>query len=356
MKAISVLAVLLVLSVGGSALAASAPKVSVQADAPGWITVYYKHSSTDGALWFTLQRQDGTAIFKSAAPTGQFTDTNLKPNTAYTYRACAIYQDKAQPVCSDWVTARTQSLAPPPASYDPPAIINASVATDSISVTWGPTGTYSFIQLRIDDDRGNLGQFSVNNVANGSYVFRGLRPGVRYHVFMQGCSHSLLGSGCGSWSSGAWLSTSSPPTPLEPPGKPTIRVRAPTTQGVVSLEFSVNVAQLDASDIFTVFRNGSQVARTPPNNASGPNTWIGAYSEPVSARNTYQVCFQGYAPPGRTCSDKVIDPASRGRILWYNDATGGAQIWFMNSASRVGRATIVDETERPIAVGRPGAS
>ncbi len=352
MKAISILAGLLMLAVGGPALAASAPAVSVQADAPGWITVYYNHSATDGALWFTLQRQDSAAIFQSSAPTGQFTDTNLKPNTAYTYRACAIYQDEAQPVCSGWSTARTQPLGPPPANYDPPTIINTAVATDSISVTWGATGTYQFIQLRIDNPQGNLGQFSVKNVANGSYLFRGLQPGVRYHVFMQGCSHSLLGAGCGSWSSGVWLSTASPPTPLMPPGKPTVRVRAPTTPGVVSLDFSVNVAQLNSSDVFTVLRNGAQVARAAPTSASGP-TWSGAFSEPVTARNTYQVCFQGFSPPGKTCSDKVVDPATRGSILWYNDATGGIQIWFMSSASRVGRATIVDENARPSAIGLP---
>ena len=38
----------------------------------------------------------------------------------------------------------------------------------------------------------------------------------------------------------------------------------------------------------------------------------------------------------------------QGDILWYNAATGEAQIWFMNGSSRIGRAAIIDAVNRNI--------
>jgi hypothetical protein len=40
-------------------------------------------------------------------------------------------------------------------------------------------------------------------------------------------------------------------------------------------------------------------------------------------------------------------------IVWHNDSTGETQIWFMSGSSRVGRATVVDESGRAIMIGLP---
>ncbi len=40
-------------------------------------------------------------------------------------------------------------------------------------------------------------------------------------------------------------------------------------------------------------------------------------------------------------------------IVWYNEQTGETQIWFMNVSSRIGRATVVDEGGKAILIGLP---
>jgi hypothetical protein len=42
-------------------------------------------------------------------------------------------------------------------------------------------------------------------------------------------------------------------------------------------------------------------------------------------------------------------------IVWHNDTTNETQIWFMDGASRVGRATVRAENGGSIAVGTPWA-
>ncbi len=43
----------------------------------------------------------------------------------------------------------------------------------------------------------------------------------------------------------------------------------------------------------------------------------------------------------------------RADVLWYNSSTGETQIWFMGVSSRIGRATVTDETGKSIPIGPP---
>nr|OLE28518.1 MAG: hypothetical protein AUI36_31065 [Cyanobacteria bacterium 13_1_40CM_2_61_4] len=48
-----------------------------------------------------------------------------------------------------------------------------------------------------------------------------------------------------------------------------------------------------------------------------------------------------------------FDDDHRPDIVWHNDSTGETQIWFMNGSSRVGRATVLDESGNAILIGDP---
>lgn len=126
-----------------SANGQEAPGIITQANAPGWITVSWEHTGQD-VYYFLIQRQDVpytdnsiVNLAQSYNRTDSLTDKNLKANTVYNYRVCAVYAYSR--TCSDWVSART---LPPPtpssggssgATTPPPA--RTPLATPQITAT-----------------------------------------------------------------------------------------------------------------------------------------------------------------------------------------------------------------------------
>jgi len=90
-----------------------APRILVQANAPGWVTVSWEHTGQD-VYYFVIERQDSPytdnsvfVIAQSQNRTDSVTDKNLQANTLYKYHVCAVYA--YSPTCSDWVSVRTLS-------------------------------------------------------------------------------------------------------------------------------------------------------------------------------------------------------------------------------------------------------
>jgi hypothetical protein len=113
------LALLALGSVATSAQAQEKPIISLRANAPGWITVYWEHTGKD-VYYFVIERQDppysdNNILFvgKGYNNTDSLTDKNLRADTTYNYHVCAVYAYNR--ACSDWQSARTMP-APPPSS------------------------------------------------------------------------------------------------------------------------------------------------------------------------------------------------------------------------------------------------
>ena len=305
--ALSCLAGLAATSLGaGTAAGAEAPSVTVQANAPGWITVYYSHSGTGEVREYKIQRQGGggTTLY---SPNGQWTDSHLEPDTQYAYTVCAVYDDGDE-ACSSPVAARTLPAPGKPANFDPPTITNLEVNENSIKVTWGQTGDYPSILVHLSDPQGNVDQRKLQNIPNGSQTFVGLRSGVRYRVILKG--YSKLG-GTLPWSPDVFITTTLPPQeppPPPPPSKPTLTVSGPKP-GTVSLEFTVKVSVVGPDTKFMVYRDGRQVTEVPPRSDIGGLK--GSYSDEVDLwerAHDYRVCFLGGAPTVKVCSDTVAGP------------------------------------------------
>jgi hypothetical protein len=290
--------------------AAEVPTVHVQANAPGWITVSYRHSGADGVAAYKIARVGGASVFLDASD-GQWTDAGLKPNTIHSYIVCAIYED-GEEACTEPVSATTMSLPGAPANYAPPSIVNVGVSTDAIKVTWGATGTYATILVHLSDPEGHVDQRQVKNVANGSYTFPGLRSNVRYRVILKGCSANVFtGDGCGPWSPNVFITTALPPGEAPPPAPPSnatlaVRVPDPTT---VLLEFTVRVSHVGAVDKFVVYRDRKQVAEVTK--LKGIVGGLGgSYTDKVGRaerRHYYHVCFLN-PPSPKACSATVAGP------------------------------------------------
>src|SRR5712691_6346602 len=112
------------------------PRTLVQANSPGWITVSWEHTGQD-VYWFEIHRQDPpytensyVLLAKSENRTDSLTDKNLKADTTYKYRVCAVYLSSW--TCADWVSVKTLSPPPPPPSGGsggaPPAEVGAPCA------------------------------------------------------------------------------------------------------------------------------------------------------------------------------------------------------------------------------------
>ena len=182
MKAVAIALLL----VAGAAMANEAPGVAVQANAPGWVTINYTHSGTGGVIRFYIEREGAGTVFSSVAPSGQLIDTHLEPDTQYAYRACAAYEGEEEPACSSFFPARTQPSNNKPANFDPPLVNDVTIDIAKIAITWGPTGDYTKVLLRLDDDRGNLGQWEVDTKPGGygSFTFQPLQPNPGYHIVL----------------------------------------------------------------------------------------------------------------------------------------------------------------------------
>jgi len=281
-----------------------APSVNVQANGPGWITVTYSHSGTNGAWGYRIERQGGDSVTLHS-PNGQWTDSHLTPGTTYSYTVCAIYEDRTE-ACAGPFPEETQPAPGRPFNFDPPRIVDVAVNENSIKVFWGPTGDYPTILVHLSDPRGNVDQRKIRNVPNGSQSFVGLRPGVRYRLILKG--YSKLGSTL-PWSPDVFITTALPPVqlPPPPPSKPTLTVKAldPKT---VSLDFAVKISS-SCTCKFLVYRDGKQVAAVAPRSDLGGLK--GSYTDAVELwerAHDYRVCFLSDSPTAKVCSITVAGP------------------------------------------------
>jgi hypothetical protein len=313
MKTIRYLATIgpLLFAASGS-MAGTAPNVATECNSPGWITVRYAHPGDDGAVQYYIERKDAGITFSMAAPTGQVTDANLKPETEYAYRVCAVYEGEDDATCSSFVTQRTMPTPGKPTNFDPPFINNVTIDTGKIAIAWGPTGEYSKVLLRLDDDRGNLGQWDVGAAPRGfgSFTFQPLQPNTNYHIILKGCTWGLFGSSCGPWSQRYTFTTHGPQPPPPPPGKPTLTVSG-TTATTVSVAWTVKVFGSYPDDRVILIRDGAAYKQLDA------RSWLGGlqgeYTDQVTARHTFQVCFERDTFDQRACSARVVDPVMRSR-------------------------------------------
>lgn len=193
--------------------AQDAPEVRTEPNAPGWITIAWKHKA-DGPTSYVVERQDPPASWQYLVSTGTHTDMNLKASTTYKYRVCAV-DDNDEKTCSEWTSETTM----PPASstsYSKPVITEKIVTPDRIRISWSSTTQYGSFNVRWSEKGTPAGQENIRgNGKSGSFEVRGLVPGRTFVFLIQGCNWGLLGSGCSDW---AVIELS---TPLSPPPHPT---------------------------------------------------------------------------------------------------------------------------------------
>lgn len=305
---IGILAGLLLLLGTGrvSAEERKAPRITAAfSNGPRMITLGWLHQE-EGIYGYAVQVKeaeqwlDGTRLDHTFE---QFTLTGLEPETWYILRVCAVYDptNRTEDECSEpEVRVQTMPLPGRPANNDPPTIIDYAVTPDAIKVFWGPTGDYTRILVHLSDPDGNVDQREVSNTPNGSHTFEGLRAGVRYRVILKGCSLTLLGISCGSWSPDVFIPTPRTPEEPPPPSKPTLKVTRDTPTTVV-LDFSVQTRVVSDVDRFLVFRDGVQVKEVMPR--AGVGGYTGSYPDQTVGHHRYQVCFKQRAEP--VCSDPV---------------------------------------------------
>ena len=306
---LSCLAFLGAATLGSVVGAAEVPTVLVQANAPGWITVSYRHSGAGGVAVYRISRVGGTSVFLDASD-GQWTDAGLQPNTTHSYIVCAIYADGTE-ACAGPVSATTMALPGPPSNWGAPRIINSEVSTDALKVYWGAVGTYPQILIHLSDPEGHVDQRDVKSVANGSATFVGLRSNVRYRVILKGYDSLALSGGRGPWSPDVFIATAIPPGEAPPPAAPsnaTLAVRALSPKSVL-LEFTVQCSHVGSGDKFIVYRDRKQVGEVA--NLKGIIGGLsGSYTDAVGVaerRHQYRVCFLN-PPSPKACSATVAGP------------------------------------------------
>jgi hypothetical protein len=82
-------------------------------------------------------------------------------------------------------------------------------------------------------------------------------------------------------------------------------------------------------------------------------TWVTAIAHCTSAAiGTARFDMLRIIQEGRSASAD-FDDDGRGDLLWHNAATGESKIWFMGGSSRLGSATVLDESGSPLLVGLP---
>lgn len=299
---------------GGIAGASDAPTITTEANAPGVISINYYHSGIGAIDLFYIQRfGDGRIIFSSHEPNDQHLDMNLIPNTVYSYRACAIYQDQVVDSCSDFIDERTMQPPAPPPSYQPPSITSTQFTTNAITVTWGPTGEYNSVFIQLSDTLGNVDQRELPNTpgAGRSFTFGGLRSGAVYRIILKGCSVNVFGgAGCGPWSPDEFVTTETEelsPPPLE---KPQLSVIVETSFNF--LDLNVRIYRSQGPGIrYLFFRNGEQILEMPLDQSvfTGPFVdWRYVHKDPTfGARRSYHVCLVSpMTQPQQVCSDVVL--------------------------------------------------
>lgn len=314
---ITLAALFLVLAV--SSAQAEAPHVQLRPLAPGWIAIDWAHPD-DGAGAITVEREAPafTWVFNTLSNT--FVNMGLEPSRVYRYRVCAVYGQKRD--CTPWLAARTLDTPPPFSPPEVPSFTNYSATSNSITVNWTASASYSFYQVRwakngdpIEQHRSNGKSFTVN----------GLRTG-NYHFIVQGCNRTLLGSSCSRFSAPIFAATYVPPPPPPPP---------PPVKGLIygvnlndDLLWYRHVGREDGSSKLE-FSEGKTVGIGWEFKQvfSGGNGIIYAITPIVEAR--LKLVNGGRA---------VFLPASGGKLMWYRHVgrNDGSFNWASDKGKTVG--------------------
>lgn len=192
-----------------SSAQAEPPHAQLRPLAPGWIAIDWEHPN-DGASSITLERENPAFNWVFTALVNTFVDMGLEPSRVYRYRVCAMY---AELDCTPWLAAQTLATPPPSSPPGVPSFTNFSAGTNSITVNWTSSASYSFHQVRWAENGHGDGQ---NRVNGRSFTANGLRPGT-YHFIVQGCNRTLLGSSCSRFSAPIEVATRVPAPPPPPP-------------------------------------------------------------------------------------------------------------------------------------------
>ncbi len=209
--------------------------VVVYKNSPSMITVAYDHSPdpnrSESPLLFEyyfIERENPKSRWNVGAPPtasgvldggkASWQDTGLEPNTEYGYQLCVVYVGEDTPECSGYKYPTTHPPGEPytPPVLTPPTVIHVEHTSDSVTVSWGATGDYDRILVRIEDDLGNHDQRTVYNHPNRDFTFPGMRPEGQYTVLLKGCSLSWGALHCGPWSPPAVATRTSIAAPPPP--------------------------------------------------------------------------------------------------------------------------------------------
>ncbi|MBC7922522.1 MAG: fibronectin type III domain-containing protein, partial [Ferruginibacter sp.] len=204
------LAARLFLLLTASPAQAEPPHAQLRPFAPGGIAIDWEHPN-DGAASVTVERQDPAFTWVFTALVNSFNDLGLQPSRVYRYRVCANYAQATD--CTPWLAAQTLATPPPPAPPTVPSFTTTSSTSNSITVNWTSSPSYSFHQVRWAENGHGDGQ---NRVNGRSFTVDGLRPGT-YHFIVQGCNRTLLGSSCSRFSTPIEVTTRVPVPPSLPP-------------------------------------------------------------------------------------------------------------------------------------------
>jgi hypothetical protein len=299
--------------------AAEEPSVTAISNAPGWVTVYWKHSGR-GATNYLVQRQEPPYTWVFETNDGHHTDMGLKASTTYNYRVCAV-DEAGNMACSTWKPVTT--MAPESSGgLSVPVIISQDVTPDRISLSWTSTTRYGSFNVRWFDKAtpNAAGQVNVKgSVTYGSYEIRNLRPGRLYVVLIQGCNWGLLGSSCSGWRGTEVQMPLPQPPPPPPPTAPTLTASASSARQIV-LSWGVNEAERITRTV--IERDGRPISeRTAAMNRFDdtvrPNT-----------EYTYRVCLTNQT--GTACSNtitamaKPVMPSALANVTFTQQKFSGA--------------------------------
>jgi hypothetical protein len=361
---ISILAALLVLVSAGTAAAEEreAPLITAAfGNDSGAITLAWFHRGP-GVYGYAIQLQQGEEWLDAKQldhTFGQYTLGGLAPETWYTLRVCAVYgpADDDRECSEPAVRVRTQAPQPPPAgggnaALVPPADIRLSATTDMVGVSWGATGRYEYILVRLTDTLGNKDQRDIVNHANGHVEFEGMRPGAQYNVQLKACDENTFGQkGCGDWSKFYTVTTD----PLHPPSTPRITV-ASYTQTSVTLAFSVEFAveALNPGVQFEVYRDSTRIATVQPAPTGTPGHWTGTYPDPIGSRHEYGVCF--VYGTGSTCSETPVARPKFPSELTVSEVEARASKPFVPRPQPLSDQVVSETKPARCVVGLPGCN
>jgi hypothetical protein len=254
------------------------------------------------------QKVTPTGVVQDDYEPVDYSDPKIQAGVPYLYEICVDYAD-GETGCHQfsgpvsWTPATNPSgnggggsPAPSPAKkvMNPPANIRLSATTNAVTVSWGATGPYDKILVRLSDTQGYVDQRDVQNRPNSMFEFTGLRPGAEYHVGLKGCDSGLLGSTCGPWSADASITTTPTARPLP---KPVLRTQPSARAVHLAWENALDGQQRALLTDMTWYRNGEVIYEGVDSTDRDDGV------QPNSGPYRYKLCIQN--PVDEQCSDDV---------------------------------------------------